>query len=95
VIIQQTEPLDDDLIRDWPPVDLKRNTHLAYAVVRAGCRDIHLLAGYQCPKTNRLLPDLQRKSRRTLLIVAAVKCRLLRRGRCIISGSRVASTTGN
>jgi surfeit locus 1 family protein len=32
VIIQQTEPLDDDLIRDWPPVDLKRNTHLAYAV---------------------------------------------------------------
>jgi surfeit locus 1 family protein len=35
IIIQQTEivpPLDDGLIRDWPPVDLKRNTHLAYAV---------------------------------------------------------------
>lgn len=32
VIIQQIEPLDDGLIRDWPPVDLKRNTHLAYAV---------------------------------------------------------------
>jgi surfeit locus 1 family protein len=32
VIIQQTEALDDGLIRDWPPVDLKRNTHLAYAV---------------------------------------------------------------
>jgi surfeit locus 1 family protein len=35
VIIQQvnaSESLDDGLIRDWPPVDLKRNTHLAYAV---------------------------------------------------------------
>lgn len=32
VILQQTESLDDGLIRDWPPVDLKRNTHLAYAV---------------------------------------------------------------
>jgi surfeit locus 1 family protein len=31
-IVQQTSPLDDGLIRDWPPVDLKRNTHLAYAV---------------------------------------------------------------
>lgn len=32
IIIQQTSPLDDGLVRDWPPVDLKRNTHLAYAV---------------------------------------------------------------
>ena len=32
VIVQQTSSLDDGLIRDWPPVDLKRNTHLAYAV---------------------------------------------------------------
>lgn len=35
VVIQQTAPpgnFDDGLIRDWPPVDLKRNTHLAYAV---------------------------------------------------------------
>lgn len=35
IIIQQTSPtgtFDDGLIRDWPPVDLKRNTHLAYAV---------------------------------------------------------------
>jgi surfeit locus 1 family protein len=35
LIIQQTELAgapDDGLIRDWPPVDLKRNTHLAYAV---------------------------------------------------------------
>jgi surfeit locus 1 family protein len=32
IILQQTAPLDDGLIRDWPPVDLKRNTHLAYAV---------------------------------------------------------------
>jgi len=32
IIVQQTEALDDGLIRDWPPVDLKRNTHLAYAV---------------------------------------------------------------
>ncbi len=32
VILQQTDALDDGLIRDWPPVDLKRNTHLAYAV---------------------------------------------------------------
>lgn len=35
VILQQTEAivnLDDGLIRDWPPVDLKRNNHLAYAV---------------------------------------------------------------
>lgn len=35
IILQQadaSEPLDDGLIRDWPPVDLKRNTHLAYAV---------------------------------------------------------------
>ena len=34
-IVQQTEAVtevDDGLIRDWPPVDLKRNTHLAYAV---------------------------------------------------------------
>jgi len=35
IILQQTEGApapDDGLIRDWPPVDLKRNTHLAYAV---------------------------------------------------------------
>jgi surfeit locus 1 family protein len=35
IIIQQTALIgapDDGLIRDWPPVDLKRNTHLAYAV---------------------------------------------------------------
>lgn len=35
IIIQQTDLAgapDDGLIRDWPPVDLKRNTHLAYAV---------------------------------------------------------------
>ena len=33
IIIQQTvQTFDDGLIRDWPPVDLKRNTHLAYAV---------------------------------------------------------------
>lgn len=35
VVIQQTELMgapDDGLTRDWPPVDLKRNTHLAYAV---------------------------------------------------------------
>ena len=35
IIVQQTEfgePFDDGLVRDWPPVDLKRNTHLAYAV---------------------------------------------------------------
>lgn len=35
VIIQQAELIgapDDGLVRDWPPVDLKRNTHLAYAV---------------------------------------------------------------
>ena len=35
IIIQQTDmspPPDDGLVRDWPPVDLKRNTHLAYAV---------------------------------------------------------------
>lgn len=35
IIIQQTllrGAPDDGLIRDWPPVDLKRNTHLAYAV---------------------------------------------------------------
>ncbi len=35
IILQQTELAgapDDGLIRDWPPVDLKRNTHLAYAV---------------------------------------------------------------
>ena len=35
MIIQQIELAgapDDGLIRDWPPVDLKRNTHLAYAV---------------------------------------------------------------
>jgi surfeit locus 1 family protein len=34
-ILQQTEAIpnsDDGLVRDWPPVDLKRNTHLAYAV---------------------------------------------------------------
>ncbi len=32
VIVQQTNVLEDGLIRDWPPADLKRNTHLAYAV---------------------------------------------------------------
>ena len=35
LILQQAEALgsyDDGLTRDWPPVDLKRNTHLAYAV---------------------------------------------------------------
>ncbi len=35
IIMQQTQlhgAPDDGLIRDWPPVDLKRNTHLAYAV---------------------------------------------------------------
>ena len=35
VILQQTEAIasiDDGLVRDWPPVDLKRNTHLAYAL---------------------------------------------------------------
>ncbi len=35
IIVQQTQAIagsDDGLIRDWPPVDLKRNTHLAYAV---------------------------------------------------------------
>jgi surfeit locus 1 family protein len=35
IILQQTEATanwDDGLVRDWPPVDLKRNTHLAYAV---------------------------------------------------------------
>ena len=32
IILQQTDALDDGLNRDWPPVDLKRNTHLAYAV---------------------------------------------------------------
>jgi surfeit locus 1 family protein len=32
VIIQQTSTVDDGLVRDWPPADLKRNTHLAYAV---------------------------------------------------------------
>ncbi len=35
IIVQQLEPLPplaDGLIRDWPPHDLKRNTHLAYAV---------------------------------------------------------------
>ena len=35
IIVQQSEPLQplaDGLIRDWPPHDLKRNTHLAYAV---------------------------------------------------------------
>lgn len=31
-IVQQDEPIDDGLVREWPPVDLKRNTHLAYAV---------------------------------------------------------------
>lgn len=34
-ILQQsagTVTADDGLVRDWPPVDLKRNTHLAYAV---------------------------------------------------------------
>lgn len=30
--IESTPALDDSLIRDWPPVDLKRNTHLAYAL---------------------------------------------------------------
>jgi surfeit locus 1 family protein len=32
VILQQTSALDDGLVRDWPPVDLRRNVHLAYAV---------------------------------------------------------------
>jgi surfeit locus 1 family protein len=35
VIMQQTEfgaAVEDGLIRDWPLADLKRNTHLAYAV---------------------------------------------------------------
>lgn len=35
IILQQIDSAstrDDGLIRDWPPVDLKRNTHLAYAV---------------------------------------------------------------
>ncbi len=35
IILQQTGQSgtpDDGLIRDWPPLDLKRNTHLAYAV---------------------------------------------------------------
>ncbi len=32
VILQQTSAADDGLVRDWPPLDLKRNTHLAYAV---------------------------------------------------------------
>ena len=33
LIMQQAESgQDDGLVRDWPPVDLKRNTHLAYAV---------------------------------------------------------------
>lgn len=35
IILQQSDAfadLDDGLIRDWPPADLKRNTHLAYAV---------------------------------------------------------------
>lgn len=32
VIVQQTNAADDGLVRDWPPLDLKRNTHLAYAV---------------------------------------------------------------
>lgn len=34
IIIQQSDTgeFGDGLIRDWPPVDLKRNTHLAYAV---------------------------------------------------------------
>jgi surfeit locus 1 family protein len=32
IILQQSSALDDGLVRDWPPVDLKRNTHLAYAV---------------------------------------------------------------
>ena len=31
-IVQQEDVLDDGLVREWPPVDLKRNTHLAYAV---------------------------------------------------------------
>lgn len=32
IVLQQTDATADGLIRDWPPVDLKRNTHLAYAV---------------------------------------------------------------
>lgn len=32
VMVQQTSTADDGLVRDWPPLDLKRNTHLAYAV---------------------------------------------------------------
>lgn len=33
-VIQQIDAgeFNDHLVRDWPPVDLKRNTHLAYAV---------------------------------------------------------------
>ena len=31
-VVQQNEPVNDGLVREWPPVDLKRNTHLAYAV---------------------------------------------------------------
>lgn len=32
VIVLQTDAMEDGLIRDWPPPDLGRNTHLAYAV---------------------------------------------------------------
>jgi surfeit locus 1 family protein len=32
IVLQQTGAMDDGLTRDWPPVDLKRNMHLAYAV---------------------------------------------------------------
>jgi surfeit locus 1 family protein len=32
IVLQQADALDDGLIRDWPPLDLKRNMHLAYAV---------------------------------------------------------------
>lgn len=31
-VLQQEGTFDDGLVREWPPVDLKRNTHLAYAV---------------------------------------------------------------
>ena len=31
-VLQQDDALDDGLVREWPPVDFKRNTHLAYAV---------------------------------------------------------------
>lgn len=32
IVIEQQSPLDDGLVRDWPPPDLGVNTHYAYAV---------------------------------------------------------------